>query len=120
MKGLTSRRVQGPVTVEEISGFGYERRSLVRTWCASIDDFARRMGSHRRLRRPKDYKRIGTFSEVRQGLSFETDMSEELVSLRLRGKRSRSMIGDNDWDGVWSLRSKDRSWKRHRARQWRS
>jgi len=209
MKGLSARRVRGPVTVKEISGFGSERPWRVRTCYPSIDDFARRMsyhryifvspqgrivpsdtipgpdgawiwncyrsfevydldgvilpaymviedisafrresehvyriscwkkrgwpyppesyfrdgplpGSRRGLRRPKDYKRIGTFAEVRHGEACKTDMLEELPPVRLRGKRSRSMIGDNDWDGVWSMRSEDRSWKRHRATQWRA
>ncbi|NTF17747.1 hypothetical protein G6L37_04990 [Agrobacterium rubi] len=76
-------------------------------------------GSHRRLRRPKDYKRSGTFAEVRERAGDEADMDDLAVQTRLRAKRSRSMIGDNDWEGVWSMRSKDRSWKRHRRTQWR-
>lgn len=77
-------------------------------------------GSRRRLRRPKDYKHIGTFAEVKAASAFEVDVNAEEWAVRIRGKRSRSLIGDNDWEGVWSFRGNDRSWKRHRKTQWKA
>lgn len=76
-------------------------------------------GTAKRLRRPKNYKHIGTFAEVRAIDAFEADDITVEYGVRVRGKRSRSLIGDNDWEGVWSMRDKDRSWKRHRRTQWR-
>ncbi|MNU29002.1 hypothetical protein D3C71_174490 [compost metagenome] len=77
-------------------------------------------GSRRRLRRPKDYKHIGTFAEVRAAAALEADADSGEPTARIRGKRSRSLIGDNDWEGVWSFRGSDRSWKRHRKAQWKT
>lgn len=65
------------------------------------------------------YRRSGTFAEVRAWCALEEDEDAAFVGLRVRGKRSRSMIGDNDWEGVKSMRHKDRGWKRHRRSQWR-
>lgn len=77
-------------------------------------------GSRRRLGRPKDYKHIGTFAEVRAAAALEADADVGEPMARIRGKRSRSLIGDNDWEGVWSSRGRDRSWKRHRKTQWKT
>jgi hypothetical protein len=77
-------------------------------------------GAGKRLWRPKDYKRIGTYAEVRSAAALEADLRESRFPVKIRGKRSRSLIGDNDWEGVRSMRSKDRSWKRHRAAQWKN
>jgi hypothetical protein len=209
MKVASPRRIEGAVSVLEISGFGYEREwPNVRIRYASIDDLSHRMGYHshlvvspqgrivpadsagpregfwrsglytsyevfdaddvlvpahlvlediasvwrderaayeircwrrrgwprppssyfrdgplpgsrRRLRRPKDYKHSGTFAEVRAASALEVDEDAGDMPVRIRGKRSRSLIGDNDWEGVWSFRAKDRSWKRHRKTQWK-
>lgn len=65
------------------------------------------------------YRRSGTFAEVRSWCALEEDEDAAFVGVRVRGKRSRSMIGDNDWEGVQSMRHMDRGWKRHRRSQWR-
>jgi hypothetical protein len=72
---------------------------------------------YRRL--SKNYKRVGTFAEVRAAAALDIDGRTDGMCIHVRGKRSPSLIGDNDWEGVWSMRSHDRSWKRHRATQWR-
>lgn len=71
-----------------------------------------------RRRRPRTYRRSGTFAEVRAAVALGSDDEALQVSLRVRAKRSRSNIGDNDWEGTWSHRD-DHSWKRHRKTQWK-
>lgn len=71
-------------------------------------------------RRRRSYKLSGTFSEVRAAVSLDNDTEALEAGVRVRGKRSQSNIGDNDWEGIWSSRHKDKGWKRHRAAQWKS
>lgn len=66
------------------------------------------------------YRRSGTFQETKTIEAMRHDGDALAVGLVVRGKRSRSSIGDNDWEGVQSMRHKDKGWKRHRRTQWRS
>jgi hypothetical protein len=94
----------------------------IRGWAANPADYFRNgpiPGCNHRLRRPKNYKSSGTFAEVREAAALDYDDFSSEYRIRVRGKRSRSSIGDNDWEGVWSHRADDRSWKRHRRHQWK-
>jgi hypothetical protein len=116
------------VVLEDVASFWKEHRAAYeircwtrRGWPRPPSSYFRNgplPGSRRRLRRPKDYKNIGTFAEVKAAAALEAD--EDDMRIRIRGKRSRSLIGDNDWEGVWSFRADDRSWKRHRKTQWKT
>ncbi len=115
--------------LEDLAAIGRDERAAYETRCwkrrgwpqppSSYFRSGPLPGSRRRLRRPKDYKHIGTFAEVRAAAALEADADVGEPMARIRGKRSRSIIGDNDWEGVWSSRGNDRSWKRHRRTQWR-
>jgi hypothetical protein len=121
--------VPAHMVIEDIASFRRERdaeraeqRLMRRGWTRSPWALFRNgplPRSGRRRRRPPDYRRVGTFAEVKAAAGFEADMATKDLGLRIRGKRSRSSIGDNDWEGVWSFRGSDRNWKRHRSTQWR-
>jgi hypothetical protein len=66
------------------------------------------------------YRRSGTFQETKAAESLRHDQDVLAVGLTVRGKRSRASIGDNDWEGIQSMRHKDGGWKRHRRTQWKS
>lgn len=66
------------------------------------------------------YKAVGTFQEARAADALSHDDDAIDAGIRVRGKRSRSMIGDNDREGTQSMRHHDCGWKRHRATQWKN
>lgn len=65
------------------------------------------------------YRRSGTFQETRAAEALKCEEDAVALGVRPRGKRSRSSIGDNDWEGVQSMRHHDAGWKRHRRTQWK-